>query len=182
MTKAPDRDPEQERRQARANELMLRVGLRLLSYAKQQGEFAIEADELSSRLAQLDEELGEEVAVVAGSAEPIPPPSSGYVVEVDAQQAERVKLCCRYGPDSLSAELRIDGVLENELSGVSFSFASGDHDQATPLSAEEVEVMRKAGAALAEEHEEELPRFEGAVSCALLPHQRSPQRQFASSP
>lgn len=173
MRRGLDLDPEQDRRQNRAGELMLQVGLLVLADARRKGQFPTDKEELAKRLAQIEEHFDSGVQVILGSEWPEALPAAEYVVEVIEPGADRIGLTCRYGSHSVSANLRLDGVLEEEMAGVSIGF--GNPEQAVPLSPEEEEVMRKASATFTEEREEGWPHFEGAefVRALAVPPQPS---------
>jgi hypothetical protein len=54
--------------------------------------------------------------------------AAGFVLEVGPQSINRIGLECRHGNEALSASLRIDGVLENEMFGFSSGFPAEADD------------------------------------------------------
>lgn len=144
MRRGPEPDPEQQRRQTRANELMLGVAALLLGEARRVGAFLTEDAELGAQLARIDVHLDDDGRVVLQDDEIAARPTADYVVEVSRPEEGRVDLACRYGSHSLSARLGIDGVLDHQMSGVGISF--DDAEQKVELSTEEQEVMRLANA------------------------------------
>lgn len=153
-------DPEQQRRQARANELMLGVAAMLLGQARRMGAFSAAEAELSVQLARIEADLGDDVRVSLGSDDTAERPTADYVVEVSRPEGDHVNVSCRYGSHSLSARLKIDGVLDQQMSGVGISVDNAE--QRVELPTEEQEVMRLASASFLDERAGGVPYFKGA--------------------
>jgi hypothetical protein len=152
-------DPEQQRRQASAHELMLIVGARLLAEARLHGAFPTGDGALDEFRERFAPELREDEHIVLVDEEWVDLPRSDYKVMIGDPEPDAVTLSCRYGSHSLSERLRIDGVLDEGIFGVGVSV--GDPDQRVELTEEEQEVMRLAFARK-KEGKEERGRFDGA--------------------
>jgi hypothetical protein len=135
-------DPEQQRRQAIAGELLHLVAARLLGEARLRGAFPVDEGRLSSFLTAIDAELRNDEHVVLSGDDAFNPPRSDYKVVVRDPEPGSISLICHYGSHSLSARLRIDGVLDQQGYGMGISF--DDPDRQIPLSPHEQEVARLA--------------------------------------
>jgi hypothetical protein len=153
-------DPEQQRKQARANELMLAVGARLLGEARLTGEFPTEDGELGSFVARLAPELEPDEHVVIDGGDDGDWPRSDYKVLIRAGEPDSVGLSCRYGSHFLFGRLRMDGVLDEGGFGV--GVGGDDPAQRVELSPVEQEVLKLAFAAEKEARGGSRPVFGGA--------------------
>lgn len=138
----PDRDREQQRRQAIAGELLHLVAARLLGEARLSGAFTVEQDRLSSFLKRIDHELQEDEHIVLSHDQAFKLPRSDYKVVVHDCEADAIHLGCYYGSHSLSGRLRFNGVLDEQLFG--FGVSLDDPEQRLELSPAEEEVSRRA--------------------------------------
>lgn len=172
MRRAPEPDPEQQRRQARANELMLGVAALLLGEARRIGAFLTEDAELVAQLARIEDHLDDDARVVLQADETAAPPTADYMVEVGRPEEGRIDLTCRYGSHSLSARLGIEGVLDHQMSGVGISF--DDAEQTVELSTEEQEVMQLASASIEGDRADARDHFQGGEFVRALAVARQP--------
>lgn len=136
------RDREQQRRQAIASELLHLVAARLLAEARLRSEFPVDEDRLSSFLAVIDAELRDDEHVVLDVDDALDLPRSDYRLVVRDPEPEAIHLNCHYGSHSVSARLRIDGVLDEQGYGMGISF--DDPEEQVELSPQEQEVARLA--------------------------------------
>jgi hypothetical protein len=151
-------DPEQQRRQARANELMLAVAARLLGESRLAGAFPTEAGGLAPFVARLAPELVADEHLVLGEDGPPDLPRSDYVLSIDEPEPDELRLRCRYGSHLLSGRLRIDGVFDEGMFGVGIG---GDAEQRIEVPPLEQEVLERAAAKRAAEGESGLALFRG---------------------
>jgi hypothetical protein len=126
-----EQDPEEQRRQAEAQLLLLRVALALVNDARQLGAFETDEAKLRARVAELAEELGGGVQ----------PPESGQEAPVEATPltADRLSLSVRFGESvSVVETVRADGVLLDGGTTMSVWAQSVDEGELSPAEAEEV--------------------------------------------
>jgi hypothetical protein len=154
------RDPEQQGRQAKANEPKLAVAARLLGEARLAGEFPTEDGALAAFAARIAPELEPDEHIVVPGDEEIEWPRADYKVEIDQPEPDSVGISCRYGSHSIFGRLRIDGVLDEGGFGVGVSF--DDPAQRVELSPVEQEVLNLAFAEKKEAGGGERPVFVGA--------------------
>jgi hypothetical protein len=138
-------DPEQQGRQARANELMLAVAARLLGEARMAGEFPTEDGALPSFVSRLAPELEPDEHIAIDRDVDRDLPRADYKLVIRAEEPDSVGLSCHYGSHMLFGRLRIDGVLDERGSGM--GIGGDDPAQRVELSPVEQEVLKLAFAA-----------------------------------
>jgi len=135
MNGVPWPDLEEQRQQAEANLLLLRVALALIDEARRTGAFETDEEKLTARAAELADEFAS--GAPKGS-------SAGGEARVQAAPltADHISLSAPFGESSsVDQTLRADGVLLGGGVSTSVSFESIDE---TGLSPEEAEKMRQA--------------------------------------
>jgi hypothetical protein len=168
-------DPEQQRRQSRANLLMLSVGARVLASARIDGGFRPEA-EMLALLEEIRSGLQADEHLIMDDDDDWPGlPRRDFKVFLRDPEPDAIHLSCHYGSHSLFARLRIDGVLDEQGYGMGVSL--DDPEQRVELTAEEQEVMRLAFESGQEEAGAEGPtpageRFDGTELHPVLPVSR----------
>lgn len=103
-----------------AEELFYRLGLLLLADARKHGKFFVDRTELTQVLNRLGDEFDGARLLLRTGEEPDWTDGARCVGEVVPSTEDRIELECRCGRHVISAELGIDGVLENEMFGGSF--------------------------------------------------------------
>jgi len=127
-------DPEEQRRQAEAHLLLLRVGLALIDDARRTGAFETDEEKLSARVDALAAELGSGAAPGG--------PVGEAPVRATPLTGDRLELAAAHGESSaVEATLRADGVLLEQGSSTSVSAVLVDE---ADLSPEEAEEMQRA--------------------------------------
>jgi hypothetical protein len=137
-------DPEQQRRQAEANELMIAIGARLLGEARMTGSFPTDSGAEETFRERIAPELRDDEHIILDGEEWVELPRTDYKLMIGDPERDAVSLSCRYGSHSLGGRLRIDGVLDEQTFGV--GIGPGNPEQRVELTPEEEEVMRLASA------------------------------------
>jgi hypothetical protein len=141
-------DPEQQRRQAHASELMLAVAAGLIGEYRRKGAFPTGPGALEGFREKIAAGLRDDEHIILGEEEWVDLPRTDYKLMLRDPEAGAVSLGCHYGSHSLRSRLRIDGVIDQQ--GFGFGLGPDDPEQRIELSPEEREVMR-----LASEHMKE---------------------------
>ena len=149
MSPGFEQDPQERRRQAEAELLLLRVALVLIGDARRTGAFETDEEKLAARAAELAAELAGGEPEGGSAAEPL--------VRAMPLTADQVSLSAPFGPASTEQTLRADGVLLG--GGTTVSFGAQTVDKAG-LSPEETEEMMRAVAEF--EAKQARPQFGGA--------------------
>jgi hypothetical protein len=142
-------EPEQRRRRAHANELMLAVAMRLLGEARLAGAFPTGDGAMAPFVARIAPELQGDEHVTEDGEGWLELPRSDYKVVIGEPEDDEIRLSCRYGWHSIGGRLRIDGVFGEVLYGMGTSF--DDPEQRIERSPLEEEVMSRALARMNEE-------------------------------
>ncbi len=151
-------DPEQRRRQARAEELLLAVAARLVGSARLTGGFP-DAAGVAAFAAALAPELEPDEHIVPPGKGWVDLPRGDYKVVLGEPERESIPCRCSYGSQSDFGRLRIDGAFEERGSG--FGVSLDDPEHRVELSPLEQEVMRRVSEARREEGRAGRPRFGG---------------------
>jgi hypothetical protein len=141
-------DAEQQRRQARANELMLAVAGRLIGEARIAGAFPTGDAALGAFRTRLVPEFADDEHIVLAGEDRLELPRSDYKLELEAE-VDSVRLSCRYGSHGISGRLRLDGAIVEGLFSVGVSF--DDPAQRVELPPADAHAMAKAIAAMEED-------------------------------
>jgi len=165
----PEPDPEQRRRDAHANELLLAVAARLLGEARLAGAFPTGERALADFAAEVSLELHADEHVLAGPDERADLPRDDFKVTLRDPRPDAVGISCWYGSQGDHGRLRIDGVLDEQ--GGSVGVRLDDATQRVELSPAEAEVMKLA---LARKREADRPRFRGEEFLRALPVEMQP--------
>jgi hypothetical protein len=159
-------DPEQQRRQAHANELMLAVAARLLGEARRAGAFPTGDAALAEFRERLAPELDDDEHIILGDEGWVDLPRADYKLMMRDPEADAVSLSCHYGSHSLGGRMRIDGVLDKQ--GFGFGIGIDDPEERIELTAEEEEVLRLASARGKEGRDPGVEHFRGAAFLRAL--------------
>jgi hypothetical protein len=165
----PEPDPEQRRRDAHANELLLAVAARLLGEARLAGAFPTGERALADFAAELSLELAGDEHVLAGPDERADLPRDDYKVTLGDAEPDQIRVNCWYGSQGDHGTLRIDGVLDDQ--GSSYGVRFDDATQRVELSPAEEEVMKLA---FARKREAGRPHFRGEGFLRALPVEPQP--------
>jgi hypothetical protein len=162
-------DPERRDRDAHANELLLAVAARLLGEARLAGAFPTAERGLTDFAAEISLELAGDEHVLAAPDERTDLPRADYKVVLSHPEPGSISVGCWYDNYGDRARLRIDGVLEEQLSsfGVRFDDAA-DRVELPPVEQEVMSVAR------ARRREADRPRFRGEEFLRALPVEPRP--------